>query len=378
MQVSQHKRTRPIKRWSIAATLLGVGSMAAISAGSIAQGATTTPTTTTIHVSNPTVQWIDENVSFPAGGVTVYATFRHPVGDSNSVPAVLLIAGSGPTDRNANSAVEPGPINTLKTLADWLGEDGIASLRYDKLGSGKTGLGPYATKVDAIGIKPFEQESAAALNFLAAQKGVNDKLLAVFGHSEGALFVLLLATSHAGKVPAIHALGLFEPLPGRYLSLIGVQVKAEIAAQLKAGAITKKLAATVDTTLKTAIKHLRATGTVAPQLPYGLDTILNGSTAKFLYQADQFDPEALARAVPATTPVLVTCSSADTQVSCRQVGRVVNGLFAAGEHYQLVRLVGVDHVLKVDPTGSPANYTKELPFSPALKTALKEFVTKNL
>ncbi len=376
MQVSQRKGTWPLKRLSIAVASLCAGLMMAILVGSIAPGATTT--TTASHVTDPSVKWIDENVSFPSGRVTVYATFRHPVEDSNQVPAVLLIAGSGPTDRNGNSAVEPGPINTLKTLADWLSEDGVASLRYDKLGSGKTGLGPYATKVDAIGIEPFEQESAAALNFLAVQKGVNDKLLAVFGHSEGALFALLLATGHAGKVPAIHALGLFEPLPSRYLDLISVQVKAEIAAQLEAGAITKKLAATVDTTLKSAIRRLRATGTVAPNLAYGLDTILNASTAKFLYQADQFDPQALARAVPATTPVLVTCSNADRQVSCNQVGRIVKGLFAAGEHYQLVHLVGVDHVLKVDPTGSATNYTKNLPFSPALRTALKKFVTKSL
>jgi hypothetical protein len=195
---------------SIAAASLCAGLMMATLVASIAPGATTVAAS---HVTDPSVKWIDENVSFHSGRVTVYATFRHPVGEANDVPAVLLIAGSGPTDRNGNSAVEPGPINTLKTLADWLSEDGVASLRYDKLGSGKTGLGPYATKVDAIGIEPFEQESAAALNFLAVQQGVNDKLLAVFGHSEGALFALLLATGHAGKVPAIHALGPLSHCP---------------------------------------------------------------------------------------------------------------------------------------------------------------------
>jgi hypothetical protein len=41
-------------------------------------------------------------------------------------------------------------------------------------------------------------------------------------------------------------------------------------------------------------------------------------------------------------------------------------------------LTNVDHVLKVDPTGAPANYTKDLPFSPVLKVALKEFVQNNL
>ena len=142
--------------------------------------------------------WVDQKVSFASGNMTIYATFRHPKNGANDVPGVLLIAGSGPTDRNGNSTLEPGPVNTLKTLADWLSEDGVASLRYDKLGSGKTGVGPFASDPDSVGIKPFEQESAAALNYLAAQKGVNDKLLGVFGHSEGALFALLLDTGHAG------------------------------------------------------------------------------------------------------------------------------------------------------------------------------------
>src|SRR5580704_1706153 len=58
--------------------------------------------------------WVDENVSFTSGTMTIYATFRHPT-DAKVVPAVLLIAGSGPTDRNGNSALEPGPVDTLKT-----------------------------------------------------------------------------------------------------------------------------------------------------------------------------------------------------------------------------------------------------------------------
>jgi alpha-beta hydrolase superfamily lysophospholipase len=207
---------------------------------------------------------------------------------------------------------------------------------------------------------------------------VNDKLLGVFGHSEGALFALLLATGHAGPVPAIRALGLIEPLSDRYLTLVSVQVEAELAAQLKAGEISKSLAATVDATLSSAITRLRATGEVNANLKYGLATLLNASNAKFFQQADQFDPKSLARALPPATPVLVTCSTADTQVSCGEVGRIVQGLRGAGAHDQLVQMADVDHVLKVDPTGSPANYTKKLPFSPVLRAALKEFVTKNL
>jgi pimeloyl-ACP methyl ester carboxylesterase len=342
-----------------AAAVLGVASLARA-------GASSSP------------RWIDQNVSFRAGGVTVYATYRHPVGAATPLPAVVLIAGSGPTDRNGNSTVEPGPIDTLKTLANWLSQDGVASLRYDKLGSGQTGLGPYASGLDTIGIKPFNQEAAAALRFLAAEKGVNPERLGVFGHSEGALFALLLATGHAGNVPAIHALGLFEPLSLRYLNLITVQVDDQVAAQVHSGAITKQLAATVEHTLARAIRQLRATGTVAAKLPYGLASLLSPATAKFLSEADRFDPATLAESLPSHTPVLVTCSDADQQVSCDEVDRVVKGLAQADADATFVKLHGVDHVLKVDPTGAATNYTKKLSFSPVLKRALRTFVDSAL
>jgi hypothetical protein len=342
-----------------------------VSAGTFAGGASASSKTSA-------TSWIDEPVSFFAGGIKIYATYRHPVDAGESVPAVLLIAGSGPTDRNGNSPLETGSINTLKTLADWLGDDGVASLRYDKLGSGQTGLGSYATNVDSIGILPYEQESVAALKYLAAQKGIDDQRLAVFGHSEGALYALLMATGHAGAVPRIHALGLFEPLGIRYLDLIAAQVDAQVAVEAKAGQITKKLEATVKSTLKKALARLRSTGKVAVNLPYGLNSILSPSDAKYLYEADQYDPGTLAAALPAHTPVIVSCSEADIQVSCSQSDHIVKGLSRAGADTDYVHLKGIDHVLKVDASGTSANYTKDLPFSPVLKAAIQKFVSRNL
>ena len=373
MAVPLRDRTTSLRRFLSSVALFCVVAWVGLPAVTVESA-----TTTTTLSSSASVKWVDQDVSFRSGGLTIYATYRHPVAEKGLVSAVLLIAGSGPTDRDGNSSVEPGPINTLKTLADWLSLDGVASLRYDKLGSGKTGLGPFVNKIDSIGITPFEQESLSALKFLASQKGVDDQRLGVFGQSEGALFALLLATGHAGSAPAIHALGLLEPLSLRYLSLITVQVDAQVAAQLKAGAITKKLADTVDTTLDEAVTRLRATGKVKEDLPYGLDSVLNAATAKFLYQSDQFDPMSLAATVPAATAVFLTCSNDDVQVSCSQVERIAQGLSSAGASVQFVHLVGVDHVLKVDPSGSAANYTKNLAFSPALQRALQQFVSTNL
>ena len=322
--------------------------------------------------------WVDEPVSFSAGGVTVHGTFRHPVGGSGSVPAALLIAGSGPTDRNGNSPLEAGTVGTLQTVADWLSTDGVASLRYDKLGSGQTGPGPYALDPQAIGVAPFAQEAAASLRFLAAQHAVNRQRLAVIGHSEGALFALLLATGGAGRVPAVHALGLLEPLSERYLTVISTQVSAQVQAQAGAGQITPALAAQVEQTLAAAVSRLRRTGTVEVGLPYGLASVLNPSTALFLSQADRHDPAALAARLPAHTPVLVSCSDADTQVSCAEVTHLVQGLARAHAHVDLVHLTDVDHVLKVDPSGAASGYTEPRPFSPDLQAALAQSVQDSL
>ena len=314
--------------------------------------------------------WVDQPVSFPAGGLTVYATYRHPAAPTGALPAVLLIAGSGPTDRNGNSALLPGPISTLQAVAGWLSADGVASLRYDKLGSGQTGLGPYASRPATIGLTPFEQEAAAALRFLARQPGVDPTRLGIIGHSEGALFALLLATgadpggSGPGPLPAVRALGLLEPLSERYLDVLTVQVAAHASSSL-----TRSFTA--------AVAELRAAGTVPPSLPPALSPILNPTDGLFLYQADRDDPAQLAARLAPGLPVLLTCSNADLNVTCGEVRHLLPGLARARAGTDFVMLTGADHVLKQDPSGSAAGSTEPLPFSPQLQQALRTFVQRH-
>jgi uncharacterized protein len=323
--------------------------------------------------SSQALQWVDQNVTFQSGGMTIYATFRHPANSATKVPAALLIAGSGPTDRNGNSNLEAGSVDTLKTLADWFSNDGVATLRYDKLGSGKTGLGKYATDPDAIGISVFEQESRSALEFLAAQKDVNANELGVFGHSEGALFAMLLATGHDGPVPPIHAVGLLEPLSIRYLDLISDQIDASLSAQVKSKAITKSLEKTVKGIAAKAIEQIRSKGTVAANLPYGLASLLNPADALFLSQTDKYDPEVLAAQLATHTEVFDTCSNDDIQVTCKEVDHMFNGFIKSKATLDFVYLKGVDHVLKVDSSKTGNDYTKNLPFSPYLEKYLAKF-----
>jgi uncharacterized protein len=353
---------------ALAVTTLLVGALLAACSSTSSHAVPVTPAT----------RWVDQPVTFRAGGLTIYATYRHPIGPASGFPAALLIAGSGPTDRNGNSAELAGSVDTLQAVADWLSTDGVASLRYDKLGSGQTGIGPYASDPDSIGIGVFNTEATAALTFLAAQSGVDRSRLAVVGHSEGALFALLLATGNAGKAPPVHALVLLEPLSRRYLDVITEQITAQLAAQQQAGKITAALEAQVLATVATAVQSLRTSGKVAAGLPYGIDTLLSPATALFLSQTDKYDPAQLASRLGVGFPVLVSCSNDDVQVSCTDVDHLVGGLTSGHAATDFVQLTGVDHVLKQDTSLTAANYGSPLPFSTQLQTALHAFVAANL
>lgn len=293
------------------------------------------------------------------------------MGRAKHVPAALLIAGSGPTDRDGNNPGIPGAANTLRTLADWLSADGFASLRYDKLGSGRTGLGRYRTRLRSIGLGVFEQEAAGALTYLASRPGIDTDRLTVIGHSEGALMALLLATGHAGRTPPIHSLGLIEPLSGRYLDIIDRQVRA----QLSSPQVSAAGAARLRRALRAAIVALRRSGTVADDLPAELEPVFNPSAIRFLAEADRQDAAALAARLTAHLPVIVSCSDADIQVSCHDVQRLVAGLRRAPTDNHVVRLAGVNHVLKEDTSRTAARYGASLPFSRQLRRALHGFVT---
>ena len=104
-----------------------------------------TLTETSISSAQSTIQDRSVDKAFLAQPITLetptarlYGTLVRPQSRS-SMPVVLIISGSGPTDRDGNSPVFKGPNNSLKLLAEGLAAHGIASLRYDKRGIGETG-----------------------------------------------------------------------------------------------------------------------------------------------------------------------------------------------------------------------------------------------
>jgi acetyl esterase/lipase len=319
--------------------------------------------------------WVAQPVTFKTGGVTIHGTYTHPGNAAaDTLPAALLIAAYGSnTDRNDNGPAQPDR-NTYEAVANWLSADGVASLRYDKLGSGQTGWGRYAAHPEQAGLATYEQEAAAALTFLAGQRQVDRTRLAVFGHSEGGIYALLLASGLAGPAPKVRAVVLLEPVPLRFLDLVEQSTIASIQSNY-----TGAQARSMEQGLSRMIASLRRSGTLPPgmQPGVGLAQIFQRPLGEAA-QIDRYDPAAVAAKLVANTPVLLTCSNTDTTISCTQEDHLAAGLRQARAKLDYVHLDGVDHFLKEDITGSAADFNESLPFSARLRTALKTFLASNL
>ncbi|QFG23498.1 S9 family peptidase [Actinomadura sp. WMMB 499] len=104
-------------------------------------------------------------------------------------PAVLLLHGSGPLDRDGGTPKLP--MNLGRPLAGALAGQGIATLRYDRRGVGAT-PGDWRS----AGFAGNREDAAAAVRALAAHPGIRPGAIAVVGHSEGALHAMALAGRH--------------------------------------------------------------------------------------------------------------------------------------------------------------------------------------
>ncbi|MFE4695386.1 alpha/beta hydrolase family protein [Streptomyces sp. NPDC056749] len=119
-------------------------------------------------------------------GTPLAGTLTLPAGPSPH-PAVLLLHGSGPLDRDGNT---PKLVMDLaRPMAEALAAAGIATLRYDRRGAGST-PGDWR----ASGFTDNREDAAAALRALAARPDIRAEAVGVVGHSEGALHAMALAS----------------------------------------------------------------------------------------------------------------------------------------------------------------------------------------
>ena len=282
------------------------------------------------------------------GGVTLTGMLLAPAA-SGRIPVALIIAGSGPTDRDGNSALLPGHNDSLKMLAEALARQGIASLRYDKRGLGGSRAGVKSES--ALRFGDLVDDAAAWIARLKADPRFSR--VVVIGHSEGSL-VGMLAAARAGA--------------DGFVSLAGpADRQSDILRKQVAGKLPPPLAQDNERILASLER-----GETAAEVPPVLAAWYRPSVQPYLISVYKFVP---AREIAALrAPVLIVQGTTDIQVGVDQA----RALKAARPDAVLLIVPGMNHVLKAvpanvaDPVASYGDPT--LPLHPQLAPPIVDFV----
>ncbi len=238
------------------------------------------------------------------GGVKLSGTLALPLdSELRYVPGVVLIAGSGPTDRDGNNPLAPpsvvgGRIDLLREIAALLARNGIASLRYDKRGIGRSTPRPRGSLAEQEAFfawDNFAGDVEAAHATLLRQGEVKPYATALLGHSEGGLLALAAARALGRK---LHALVL-TATPGRRLDVIlRAQVGRDAPALLPA--------------LDHVIAQVQKTGHVPEDLSPELALLFPPYAGPFLQSLMAFEPALVLSHL--ANPCLLLQGGADRQV----------------------------------------------------------------
>jgi pimeloyl-ACP methyl ester carboxylesterase len=151
----------------------------------------TTATARMLVYSNPT----DEPASILSNGFTLGATITRPRGASApaKLPAIVLLGGSGAEERDGYV----GGVPIMGQLAGALADAGFIVVRYDRRGAGQSG-----GRAESATLSDYAEDVRVAVRWLADRKDVDDKRIAVLGHSESA-WVAMLAASRDSRIAAV-------------------------------------------------------------------------------------------------------------------------------------------------------------------------------
>lgn len=263
-------------------------------------------------------------------------------------PVALLIAGSGPTDRDGNNP-EGGNNAYLRKLAEALAENGIASVRYDKRGVARSL--PAAPREEELSVDGYVADVIAWSNKLAKDPRFGRQVLV--GHSEGALIASLAApNSHADELVSIS--GSSRP--------IGEVLRGQLQ-----GRLPPPLLAEADR----LIDGLSA-GQLQRRVPEPLLALFRPSVQPYLISLFQQDP---ARAFAALKmPTLILQGRHDIQVGEEDA----LALKQAKPDSDLYLIDGMNHILRIVPASGPqqlASYNNpNLPLARELVQRIVAFV----
>jgi len=291
-----------------------------------------------------------EEVTLTMDTGTLYGTLTLP-DHKGPVPLVLIIAGSGPTDRDGNSSLNSGKNNSLKMLAEGLTRQGVATVRYDKRGiaaSAETGLEESKVTFDT-----FVDDAVAWIQDLKRDSRFSP--IGVIGHSEGSL-IGMVAARRAGVQAFVSIAGSGQPIYGTLLNQLKTRMPAVVE---EAGSI---------------INSLRQ-GKRVTQVSTELQSLFRPSVQPFLISMFRYDPAAEIGRLH--IPVLIVNGSRDLQTDMTQAKLLASAMPDAN----LCIIDRMNHVLKDAPADQQGNiatyYNPKLPLANGLLKAVWNFLERS-
>ena len=282
-----------------------------------------------------------KEVSIPVNGGILKGTIMQPVGEK-AHSYVVIIAGSGPTDRDGNNPLGVKAYS-YKLLAEALASAGIASLRYDKrlIAASTTG---FALDESILRFEDYANDAAACLKYIKDKEKA--KALFIAGHSEGSLAGILAAQK--------------TPVQG-FISLCGA---GENIADILKRQLNQAPAERILDTLKS--------GRQVQAIPADLQAIFRPSVQPYLISWMKYNPATeIARL---KIPVLIIGGTTDIQVPPADAVLLHNALPKS----QLLIVEGMSHILKnapADKTLNAATYSQpDLPLNKLMVQKVIEFI----
>ncbi|MBK8944316.1 MAG: alpha/beta hydrolase [Ignavibacteriae bacterium] len=267
---------------------------------------------------------------------------------TNDIPVALIIAGSGPTDRDGNNSMMKN--NSLKMLAYALEENGIASLRYDKRAIGKSIINNFDES--KLIFDDYVNDVKSWIDFLNNDSSFN-KIIAI-GHSEGSLLGMI--ASQNTNVD-------------KFISIAGAGESANLI-------LRKQLAIQPKDFYETSLSYLDKLekGETIESVDQNYYALFRPSIQSYLISWFKYNPqEEIAKL---KIPILILQGTTDLQVKEEDA----NFLHKANPNSELIIIDGMNHVLKeseMDLQKNMQTYSNpELPLKDGLIESIVEFIKK--
>lgn len=301
----------------------------------------------------------DESVTIPGLGFNLAGTITKPANATSPLPALILIGGSGPTDRDATVAGIP----IFGHLARDLVAAGFIVVRYDKRGVGQSG-----GRAESVTIADYADDARAVLLWLEKRKDVDKNRIGLVGHSEGAAVATLVAGRERGKVAGIALLA----GPSTNGATIVLEQQKHLLDQMKVDEAQRAEKVALQEKINAAV----VSGRGWQDLPEAARQIAD---TPWFYSYLTFDPEKAMRDTRA--PVLIVQGELDTQVKPHHADKLLELAKARNTKApaELVKVPGVNHLLVAAKTGEVAEYPSlgaNATVAPQVSAAIVTFMAK--